>query len=103
MASFIFGFLGTAGPRITSTRPFSPNESLTLLTLSLLAAGLHFGAASQAGDFVFVACLLFFFALIGRRFVARQDSPPPNFALVALGLLNGLIGALLLALFENEA
>ena len=43
MASFIIGFLGTAGPRITSTSPFSRTEVLVLLTLNLLAAGLHFG------------------------------------------------------------
>ncbi len=103
MASFVIGFLGTAGPRITSTRAFSPNESLTLLTLIVFAAGLHLGSAARVGDFVFVAGLAFFLLTIGKRFVRRKDSPPPNFALVALGLLNGLGGALLLALYENEA
>ena len=48
MASFIVGFLGTAGPRITSTRPFSRVEVLTLLTLDLFAVGLHCGAANRA-------------------------------------------------------
>src|SRR5476649_520235 len=41
MASFIIGFLGTAGPRITSTRHFSRGELTALFTLDLLAAGLH--------------------------------------------------------------
>ena len=49
MASFIVGFLGTAVPRITSTRPFSRVEVLTLLTLDLFAVGLHCGAANRAG------------------------------------------------------
>lgn len=102
MASFIIGFLSTAGPRITSTSPISPLELIALLTLDLLSAGLHFGGSSRAGDLVFVVCLLVFFLVVGKRFVQRQDSPPPNFALVALGLLNGLTGALLLALSENE-
>ena len=102
MASFIIGFLGTAGPRITATRHFSRGELMTLLTLDLFSAGLHFGGAHRAGDILFIFCLGSFLFVIGKRFVQRKDSPPPNFALVALGLLNGLAGALLLALFENE-
>lgn len=102
MASFIIGFLGTAGPRITSTSPFSRNAVVALLTLNLLAAGLHFGGADRAGNLLFVACIGLLLFLIGKRFVRRKDSPPPNLALVALGLLNGLAGALLLAVFENQ-
>jgi uncharacterized protein involved in response to NO len=102
MASFIIGFLGTAGPRITSTPSFSSNEVVTLLTLDLLAAGLHFGDAHRAGDVLFVVCLAFFLFSIGKRFLCRKDAPPPNFALVALGLLNGLAGAILVALFEDR-
>jgi uncharacterized protein involved in response to NO len=103
MASFIIGFLGTAGPRITSTSHFSRGELITLLTLDLLSGGLHFGGSSCAGDALFALCLVFFLFVIGKRFVQRKDSPPPNFALVGLGLLNGIAGAGLLALFENEA
>ena len=102
MASFIIGFLGTAGPRITATSHFSRGELMTLLTLDLFSAGLHFGGAHRAGDILFIFCLGSFLFVIGKRFVQRKDSPPPNFALVALGLLNGMTGALLLALFENE-
>lgn len=102
MGSFIIGFLGTAGPRITSTSPFSRNAVLVLLTLDFLAAGLHFSGADRPGDFVFVAGIGSFSFLIGNRLIRRQDSPPPNLALVALGLLNGLVGAILLGLFENQ-
>jgi uncharacterized protein involved in response to NO len=101
MASFIIGFLGTAGPRMTSTLPFSRLEVVALFTLDLLAAGLHFGNAHRTGDLLFVMCIAFFIFTIGRRFVRRQDSPPPNFVLVALGLLNGFFGGLLVALSEN--
>src|SRR4249919_324641 len=45
MASFIFGFLGTAGPRLTSAPPFSPAELATIFTLDLFAAGMHLGGA----------------------------------------------------------
>ena len=103
MASFIIGFLGTAGPRITSTRHFSRGELITLLTFDLFSAGLHFGGSHRAGDTLFVFCLAFFLLVIGKRFIRRNDSPPPNFALVALGLLSGFAGAFLLALFENQA
>jgi uncharacterized protein involved in response to NO len=102
MASFIIGFLGTAGPRITSTSALSRKEVLVLLTLDLLTAGLHFGESHRAGDLLFASCLAFFLFSIGKRFLHRKDSPPPNFALVALGLLNGLIGSILVALFEDR-
>jgi len=102
MASFIIGFLGTAGPRITSAPHFSRTEVLALLTLDLLAAGLHLGGSHRAGDFLFAFCLAAFAFILGQRFAQRADSPPPNFVLVALGLLNGMTGALLLALHENE-
>ena len=101
MASFIIGFLGTAGPRITSTSPFSQLEVMLLLTLNLFSAGLHFGESHGAGDLLFVVCLAGFILVIGKRFVRRADSPPPNFVLVGLGLLNGLVGAVLVASSEN--
>jgi uncharacterized protein involved in response to NO len=102
MASFIIGFLGTAGPRITSTSHLSRRELIALLTLDLLSAGFHFGGAYRAGDALFVLSLVVFLVVIGKRFLRRKDSPPPNFALVALGLLNGIAGALLLAVFEYK-
>ena len=97
MASFIFGFLGTAGPRITSTPPFSVLEVGTLFTLSLLSAGMHIGGADRLGDTCFLLCLLFFARTILVRFQKRKDCPPPNFVLVALGLLSGIGGAALVA------
>ena len=75
---------------------------LVLVTLDLLAAGLHFGGSHRAGDFLFAFCLATLAFAIGQRFRVRATSPPPNFALVALGLLNGVIGALLLALFQGQ-
>src|ERR1043166_2451893 len=72
MASFVIGFLGTAGPRMTSTLPFSRLEVVALFTLDLLAAGLHFGNAHRTGDLLFVMCIAFFIFTIGRRFVSDR-------------------------------
>lgn len=78
VASFVIGFLGTAGPRLTETPHFSRAELFALLTLDLFAAGLHLGGSNRAGDALFVFCLMFFFVTLARRFVCRQDSPPPK-------------------------
>ena len=103
VASFVIGFLGTAGPRLMATPHFSRAELFSLLTLDLLAAGLHLGGANRAGDAAFSFCLSFFLFVLARRFIHRRDSPPPNFVLVGLSLVNGFAGTVLLALFENEA
>src|SRR5262249_57576853 len=79
---------------------FTGKEVVALLTLNLLAAGLHFGDSHRAGDALFVCCIGLFIFSIGKRFVRRKDSPPPNFALVALGLVSGIIGAALVAYSE---
>jgi uncharacterized protein involved in response to NO len=100
---FIIGFLGTAGPRLMTAPHFSRAELFILLTCDLLAAGFHLGGANRAGDVLFVLCLAFFIIFLGRRLILRQDSPPPNFVLVGLSLISGLIGAALLAVFENQA
>jgi uncharacterized protein involved in response to NO len=100
MASFIFGFLGTAGPKITSAPHFSLSEVTTIFTLDLLAAGAHSGSAHRLGDICFAICLFFFARSLAKRFRQRKDSPPPNFVLVALGLVSGLAGATLIAFSE---
>ncbi len=100
MASFIFGFLGTAGPRITSAPHFSLFEVAAIFTLDLLAAGAHTGGAHRLGDICFAICLFFFARSLAKRFRQRKDSPPPNFVLVALGLVSGLACATLLAFSE---
>jgi uncharacterized protein involved in response to NO len=101
MASFIFGFLGTAGPRLTSAPHFSLAELAALFTLDLLAAGAHAADAHRFGDVCFLVCLILFVVILLKRFRLRKDNPPPNFVLVALGMLSGLAGAALLAWSED--
>jgi len=59
------------------------------------------GEAHRFGDVCFVLCLLVFGWILLKRFRQRKDNPPPNFVLVALGLLSGIAGAALLAWSEN--
>ena len=101
MASFIFGFLGTAGPRLTSAPHFSLTEIAIVFTFDLLAAGAHSGGAHRLGDICFVLCLFLFARMLLRRFRQRKDNPPPNFVLVALGILSGIVGAALVAWSED--
>ena len=101
MASFIFGFLGTAGPRLTSAPHFSMPEVAALFTLDLLAAGAHANEAHRFGDICFLICLLVFVRILHKRFRIRADNPPPNFVLVALGLLSGIAGSALVAWSED--
>ena len=96
VACFIFGFLGTAGPRIMSVPHFSRRELLRVVVLLVATTGAHLMGWHPAGDALFVATLTLFAVSLAQRFAKREDSPPPNFALVGLGLLNGLAGAALM-------
>lgn len=101
MASFIFGFLGTAGPRLTSASHFSLLEVGILFSLDLFAAGAHTAGAHRFGDICFVLCLILFARILLKRFRQRKDNPPPNFVLVAFGMLSGIVGAALVAWSEE--
>ena len=92
---FVFGFLGTAGPRVMSVPHFSGKEILRVLATLLCAIAAHLAARHTLGDGFFVASLVLFMAALAVRFRKRQDSPPPNFVLVGVGLLNGLVGGAL--------
>ena len=92
MGSFIIGFLGTAGPRLLDARPFAAIETLVLVVLQILAAGLHLGQHRNLGDVVFLVSLTLFLGFVGVRARSRRDLPPPNFVLVVLGFLNAITG-----------
>lgn len=64
------------------------------------AMGFHLMSRHAIGDSLFFIALLLFAVSLGRRFLTRKDSPPPNFALVGLGLLNGIAGAGCIAFSE---
>ena len=93
VACFVFGFLGTAGPRVMSVPHFRVGEVSRLLLLVAAVTIAHLLGFHTTGGGLFTVLLLLFALSLGKRFLAREDSPPPNFALVTLGLLNGIVGA----------
>jgi len=103
LSCFIFGFLGTAGPRVRAVPHFEGGEVATLLALIIAAALGHLLSTHALGDTLFLLALGWFASALARRFLRREDSPPPNFALVGLGLLNGLVGAAIIVFCEWTA
>src|SRR6516162_3501122 len=96
MGSFIFGFLGTAGPRLLDASPLITAETCLLLVLQIASALLHLAQRQTAGDIVFLTLLLLFVGMMTKRVGARTDLPPPPFVLVLFGLLNAVAGIFLI-------
>jgi uncharacterized protein involved in response to NO len=97
--AFIFGFLGTAMPRLLSAPPLGARNVLPLLTLHLSMLVAYAIQKTFVGDVLFLVILIFFAGLMLMRLRHRQDTPPPGFVLVALAFLCVLAGGVI-ALFE---
>ncbi|KAF0093055.1 MAG: hypothetical protein E1N59_3184 [Puniceicoccaceae bacterium 5H] len=92
--AFIFGFLGTAGPRMLDSRPLS-------LQAWACVGGLWGGGqiASLLGqsnwaELGFVVAFAVFATCLARRCGQRESLPPPGFVLVGLGTFGAMLGAL---------
>lgn len=94
MGGFVFGFLGTAGPRLTGTPPLSPREFRLVLGLYLAAFLGHVAERPWLGDTLFLILLAVFATLLGRRFLTSANRPPPGFVLVGVGFLCAFLGTL---------
>jgi uncharacterized protein involved in response to NO len=95
---FIFGFLGTAMPRLLSAPTLGTPNVLMMLILHL-AMILAFAAQKIfLGDCIFLTLLCFFVVLMIRRARHRKDTPPPGFILVGLAFLCSVLGAVLAVL-----
>jgi uncharacterized protein involved in response to NO len=97
--AFIFGFLGTAMPRLLSAPPLGTRNVLTLLAVHLAMVVAFATQKKFVGDALFLILLLFFITLMGMRLRHRRDTPPPGFVLVGLAFVCVLAGAII-ALFE---
>ena len=93
--SFILGFLLTAIPRFTGTETPSRVVQYVLaaiVTLSAIAFELQFPVVGHTG---FVVAHFTLIVLAVKRFRRRQQDPPETFPLIGLGLISGMLGALI--------
>ncbi|YCM45959.1 NnrS family protein [Verrucomicrobiaceae bacterium 227] len=97
--SMIAGFLGTAGPRLLDSAPWSRFEFILHLTMALVMMACL--AAMEIAKADFMACfwlLGILGSMLWRVLLDRQDTPPPGLPLVFLGLLLTAISTFALAL-----
>jgi uncharacterized protein involved in response to NO len=97
--SMIAGFLGTAGPRLLDSAPWSRFELILHLTMALLMMGCLGAMEIPKADFMTCFWLLGILgSMLWRVLLDRHDTPPPGLPLVFLGLLLTAIAAFALAL-----
>lgn len=92
---FIFGFLGTAMPRLVEASPLSAREAFSLLALFLVNVAANTVGMSTLADGCFVGELALWFALLKSRCHGGQARPPPSFVLVGLAFASALAGTVL--------
>ena len=93
--AFIFGFLGTALPRMLSARPFGiRNVAAVFVVYVGVVTAFSFGKIIW-GDVLLLALLLLFVGLVIPRAASRKDTPPPGFVLVGLAWICVIVGAVL--------
>jgi uncharacterized protein involved in response to NO len=96
---YIFGFLGTAMPRMLTAKPLRLFEVIALLLgYSAMVSAFAFGKI-QVGDTVFIGNLALFLSFMAVRARQAKDLPPPGFVLVALAFLCATTGGIM-AIFE---
>jgi len=95
MGAFVIGFLGTAGPRLTESKPFSKGEFWSLLGLYLATVGVHIAECYAIADALFLLLLVTFVGMLFPRFRKSAERPPASFVLVGFGLLSAFLGAAL--------
>jgi len=100
---FIFGFLGTAMPRMLSATPLRLIEVILLVLLHAAMVVSFALGRIPLGDELFLALLVVFVCCMAIRARQRKDLPPPGFVLVLLALINVASGTILsLAIQDRE-
>lgn len=101
--AFVCGFLMTAVPKMTQSKPASPIEvgvtGILLVLQVLLSFQNHLNLSLIVGVFQFI----FLIAFLLQRFWLRQSQPPSSFLFVPFGILSGLTGTLLLGFEQAPA
>lgn len=94
--AFVFGFLGTAGPRVLGAPRLTPWELAWLFLLHVAGGICHLRMQNAWGDALFFVLLFSFcVALAMRLFFFRRNLPPPALLLAGAGLVCGLAGTLM--------
>lgn len=96
--AFIFGFLGTAMPRMLSAPRLTTVQVLPLLLVHAAAVAAFAGSKMFVGDVLFLLMLAAFAGLMALRARQRKDTPPPGFILVGLSFLSVFSGTALAVL-----
>lgn len=89
---FIFGFLGTALPRMLSAAPFTIAETTVLLLLHAAMTLAYAAGKLFAGDILLLLLIARFVICALRRLGTRKDLPPPGFVLIGLAFTCVVIG-----------
>jgi uncharacterized protein involved in response to NO len=95
---FIFGFLGTALPRMLSAPALGTRNVLLVTTLHLAMVLAYATGQLGLGDHLFMVLWRFFVWLMVLRVRQRKDTPPPGFVLAGLAFLCAGTGAVLAVL-----
>jgi uncharacterized protein involved in response to NO len=95
--AFIAGFLLTAVPRFTGTKPPSRPVQYWLAAILIVSVAASELRAFAVGTTMFVAAHAMLLVLLARRFVRRQQNPPASFVVIGIGLVAGALGALISA------
>src|SRR5262245_14676146 len=92
---FIFGFLGTALPRMLSAKPLHAWQTIPLLLILVVMVASFAARKVLWGEIAFLALLISFALCMAVRMKSRKDTPPPGFVLVGMAFLSVTAGALL--------
>jgi uncharacterized protein involved in response to NO len=91
----IFGFLGTALPRVLGVPTLGLRNVLILLACHIAMSTAFVLGKNLLGDAIFFCLLASFLTLLGLHFNKRDDLPPPGFSLVLLALICATAGSIL--------
>jgi uncharacterized protein involved in response to NO len=92
--SFVAGFLLTAIPRLTVTRPPGLPAQAMLAAAIIVSVVASERQAFALATGAFLVAHLLVVSLAATRYLRRQQQPPSSFVLVGLGLAAGLAGAI---------
>ncbi len=92
LGCFVIGFLGTAFPRLLDVSRVHLPEALLYAGLLISSTVFHLFQQTLIGDAIFLSTFLLFLGNLIARFTKRQDTPPPGFVLVGLGMLCAIFG-----------